>query len=110
MSVRFRLLTEADVRAVLTMDDLIEAMTSALQRFSSGRVTQPVRTVIPIAEDAFAGFMPAFVRGGAAESGVSHQPSAMTSARAQKRSARRSSPSSAATTRAGSTRTSRRSC
>jgi len=62
MSVRFRLLTEADVRAVLTMDDLIEAMTSALRRFSSGHVTQPVRTVIPIADDAFAGFMPAFVR------------------------------------------------
>ena len=78
MSVRFRLLTEADVRVVLTMDDLIEAMTSALQRFSSGRVTQPVRTVIPIAEDAFAGFMPAFVRAGAAESGVSHQPSAIS--------------------------------
>ena len=34
MSVRFRLLTEADVKAVLTMDDLIETMTSALRRFS----------------------------------------------------------------------------
>jgi len=66
MSVRFRLLTEADVRAVLTMDDLIEVMTSALQRFSSGRVTQPVRTVIPIEDDAFAGFMPAHVRSAAA--------------------------------------------
>ena len=76
MSVRFRLLTEADVKAVLTMDDLIETMTAALQRFSSGRVTQPVRTVIPIAEDAFAGFMPAFVRGGAVEAGVSRRPSA----------------------------------
>jgi ornithine cyclodeaminase/alanine dehydrogenase-like protein (mu-crystallin family) len=76
MSVRFRLLTEADVKAVLTMDDLIETMTSALQRFSSGRVTQPVRTVLPIAEDAFAGFMPAFVRGGAVEPGVTRRPSA----------------------------------
>ncbi|MBI3492003.1 MAG: ornithine cyclodeaminase family protein [Acidobacteria bacterium] len=39
MSVHFRLLTESDVKAVLTMDDLIETMASALQRFSSGRVT-----------------------------------------------------------------------
>jgi len=59
MPVRFRLLTEADVRSVLTMEDLIETMTSALQRFSSGRVTQPVRTVIPVKEDAFLGVMPA---------------------------------------------------
>jgi alanine dehydrogenase len=61
MSVRFRLLTEADVRSVLTMDDLIDAMTSALERFSSGHVTQPVRTVIPVPEDAFLGVMAAFV-------------------------------------------------
>jgi ornithine cyclodeaminase len=63
LSIRFRLLTESDVKAVLSMDDLIETMGSALQRFSNGHVTQPVRTVIPIADDAFAGFMPAFVRG-----------------------------------------------
>jgi ornithine cyclodeaminase len=63
MSVRFRLLTEADVRSVLTMADLIETMRSALERFSHGRVTQPVRTVIPVQEDAFLGVMPAFVRG-----------------------------------------------
>jgi len=62
MPVTFRLLTEADVKAVLSMDDLIETMGSALQRFSSGQVTQPVRTVIPVEEDAFAGFMPAFVK------------------------------------------------
>jgi len=62
MPVTFRLLTEDDVRSVLSMDDLIETMTSALLRFSTGHVTQPVRTVIPINEDAFAGFMPAFVR------------------------------------------------
>lgn len=63
MSIRFRLLTEADVKAVLTMDDLIETMGSALQAFSSGRVAQPVRTVIPIQGDhAFFGLMPAFVR------------------------------------------------
>lgn len=62
MPVRFRLLTEADVRSVLTMEDLIDTMRSALQRFSHGRVTQPVRTVIPVQEDAFLGVMAAFVR------------------------------------------------
>jgi ornithine cyclodeaminase/alanine dehydrogenase-like protein (mu-crystallin family) len=61
MPVSFRLLTEADVKAVLSMDDLIDAMASALQLFSSGRVTQPVRTIIPVDDEAFAGFMPAFV-------------------------------------------------
>ena len=64
MSVRFRLLTEADVRAVLTMDDLIETMTSALRRFSTGRVVQPVRPTIPIADDSFFATMPAYRLGG----------------------------------------------
>src|SRR5437899_4750475 len=60
MSVRFRLLTEADVKSVLTMDDLIDTMASALKRFSTGRVVQPVRTVIPVSGDhAFFGTMPA---------------------------------------------------
>jgi alanine dehydrogenase len=64
MSIRFRLLTEADVKAVLSMDDLIETMGSALSAFSTGRVAQPVRTVIPLHGDhAFFGLMPAFVRG-----------------------------------------------
>src|SRR5262245_31345452 len=61
MPVRFRLLTEADVRSVLTMEDLIDTMRSALERFSSGRVAQPVRTVIPVGAAAFAGLMPAYV-------------------------------------------------
>ncbi len=79
MSIRFRLLTEADVKAVLNMDDLIETMASALRRFSTGRVAQPVRTVIPVAGDAFFGTMPAFVRGddereGAADVGVAGPP------------------------------------
>src|ERR1700712_5429900 len=60
----FRLLTEADVRAVLTMDDLIETMTSALRRFSSGQVVQPVRPTIPIDDVSFFATMPAYVRGG----------------------------------------------
>jgi ornithine cyclodeaminase/alanine dehydrogenase-like protein (mu-crystallin family) len=62
MSLSFRLLTEADVTAVLTMDDLIDTMASALKRFSTGRVVQPVRAVIPVgAADAFFASMPAYV-------------------------------------------------
>jgi ornithine cyclodeaminase len=56
-------MTEPDVKAVLTMDDLIETMASALQRFSTGRVVQPVRPTIPVAADAFFATMPAFVHG-----------------------------------------------
>ena len=63
MSIRFRVLTEPDVKAVLSMDDLIDTMAAALQRFSTGRVVQPVRPTIPIADDAFFATMPAFVRG-----------------------------------------------
>jgi alanine dehydrogenase len=71
VSIHFRLLTEDDVKAVLTMDDLIETMASALQRFSAGRVAQPIRTVIPVQDDALLGLMPAFVRGdGGTDSGV----------------------------------------
>jgi thiomorpholine-carboxylate dehydrogenase len=63
MAVHFRLLTETDVKAVLSMDDLIATMASALLRFSTGRVTQPVRSVIPVDGDhSFFGTMPAFVR------------------------------------------------
>jgi ornithine cyclodeaminase len=40
-------------------------MTSALQRFSAGRVEQPVRSILSVPDtDAFLGTMPAFVRGG----------------------------------------------
>ena len=71
MSVRFRLLTEADVKAVLTMDDLIDTMTSALKRFSTGCVVQPVRTVISVDGDAaFFGSMPAFVRAARQDDGA----------------------------------------
>jgi alanine dehydrogenase len=70
MSIRFRLLTEADVKAVLTLDDLIETMTSALRRFSTGQVVQPVRPTIPIADDSFFATMPAYVRGAADGPGV----------------------------------------
>jgi ornithine cyclodeaminase/alanine dehydrogenase-like protein (mu-crystallin family) len=56
------LLTETDVRAVLTMPDLIAAMDSALAAFSAGSVVQPVRTVLEIDEHkSFFGLMPAYI-------------------------------------------------
>jgi len=59
----FILLNETDVASVLTPDDLIPAMASALQRFSAGRVVQPVRAVIPVQGDhAFFASMPALAR------------------------------------------------
>ena len=69
MSSRFRLLTEADVKSVLTMDDLIETMRSALLRFSTGRVVQPVRLTIPIADDSFFATMPSYVKAEGAAGG-----------------------------------------
>ena len=54
------LLTEADVRSVLTMPDLIQAMEGALAQFSSGSVKQPVRSVIEVGEHrSYFGVMPA---------------------------------------------------
>src|SRR5262245_52430084 len=71
MSIKFRLLTEADVKAVLTMDDLIDTMASALESFSRGRVVQPVRTIIPVAGDhSFFATMPALVQDGRAALGA----------------------------------------
>ena len=56
------LLTEADVRVLLPMQDLIDAMESALAAYSTGRVQQPVRTVMEVgASRSFLGLMPAFV-------------------------------------------------
>jgi len=56
------LLSEDDVRAVLSMDDLVRAMHSALRQFSSGRVSQPLRTVLEVgAQKAYFGVMPAFI-------------------------------------------------
>ncbi len=63
MSIRFRLLTEADVKSVLTMDDLIDMMSSAVRRFSTGQVEQPVRPVIAVTgDDGLFATMPAFAR------------------------------------------------
>jgi alanine dehydrogenase len=63
MAIRFRLLTEGDVKSVLAMDDVIDTMSSALRRFSTGHVEQPVRPVISVSGDhAFFATMPAFAR------------------------------------------------
>lgn len=55
-------LTEADVRELLTMEALIESMEGALAEFSARKVEQPLRTVLPVGDHkAFFGVMPAFV-------------------------------------------------
>jgi alanine dehydrogenase len=57
-------LTEADVRAVLPMSDLIETMQAALIEYSGGRTQQPLRTVLEVGDQkAFFGVMPAFLPG-----------------------------------------------
>jgi ornithine cyclodeaminase len=56
------LLAEKDVRAVLSMDDLIAAMETALDQFSSGGVRQPLRSIVDVGEGhAFYGVMPAYI-------------------------------------------------
>jgi len=56
------LLNESDVRALLTMPDLIAAMETALTAFSAGTVVQPVRTVLEVGEQkAFFALMPSYV-------------------------------------------------
>ena len=56
------LLGEKDVRAVLSMDDLIAAMEAALDQFSGGGVRQPLRSVVDIGDGhAFYGVMPAYI-------------------------------------------------
>ena len=55
-------LSEADIRAVLPMPDLMRAMETALAAFSAGQVVQPVRPVVEMGEGAFFAVMPGFVR------------------------------------------------
>src|SRR5580765_7050431 len=57
------LLGEKDVRAVLSMDDLIAAMETALDQFSGGGVRQPLRSVVEVGAGAhaFYGVMPAYI-------------------------------------------------
>jgi alanine dehydrogenase len=58
------LLTESDVRALLTMPDLIAAMDAALTAFSAASVVQPVRTVLELgANKSFFALMPAYIAG-----------------------------------------------
>jgi ornithine cyclodeaminase len=58
----FRLLTEAHVKSLLAMPALIQAMESAVARFSSGEVQQPVRTVLTVGPTrAYYGLMPAYI-------------------------------------------------
>lgn len=57
-------LDEAAVDRLLRMEDVIPAMEQALADFSSGRVVQPVRTMLPVAEhQGFFGLMPAYTGG-----------------------------------------------
>jgi alanine dehydrogenase len=54
-------LSEDEVRRVLRMEDLIPVMERALRELSSGRVVQPLRVVVPVAEHrGFLGVMPAY--------------------------------------------------
>ena len=54
------LLDERDVRAVLTMPDLIGSMRAALADYSGGRAQQPLRTVLELGDKrSFFGIMPA---------------------------------------------------
>jgi thiomorpholine-carboxylate dehydrogenase len=54
-------LDEAEVRRRIRLPELREAMARALADFSSGKVVQPVRTIVPVAEHkGFFGVMPAY--------------------------------------------------
>jgi alanine dehydrogenase len=55
-------LSEKDVRAVLSMDDLIAAMEQALAQYSTGGARQPLRSVLEAGSpQALHGVMPAFI-------------------------------------------------
>lgn len=55
------ILSEADVRRLLSLRDLVPAVARALEDLSSGRVIQPLRTVIPVADHrGFFAVMPAY--------------------------------------------------
>jgi len=64
------LLTERDVRSVLSMDDLIAAMETALDQCSAGAARQPLRTVVEAGAHGgahgFYGVMPAYLQAPAA--------------------------------------------
>jgi len=59
-----RTLDDAEIARVLTYERLIPAMELALTAFSSGKVTQPVRSVIPVEPgQRYLGVMPAVMSG-----------------------------------------------
>src|SRR5215211_4507871 len=54
-------LDEAAVSRLLRMEDVIPTMEHAFADFSSGKVVQPVRVMVPVAEhEGFLGLMPAY--------------------------------------------------
>ena len=54
-------LDEKKVHALLRMEELIPAMAAALRELSAGKVEQPMRLVLPVAEhQGFFGVMPAY--------------------------------------------------
>jgi ornithine cyclodeaminase len=56
------ILDEQDVRGVLAMPELIDAMSSALIAYSGGRTQQPLRTVLEVGSGkSFFGIMPASI-------------------------------------------------
>jgi alanine dehydrogenase len=55
-------LSEEQVREKLPMRELIDLMAATLAGFSSGKVEQPVRSVIEVGRHAFFGSMPAFIK------------------------------------------------
>ena len=57
------ILSEAEVRALLPLEQVIPLMEDALRAFSTGAVLQPVRQALQIAPfDGYLGLMPAHVR------------------------------------------------
>ncbi len=57
-------LDEPAVGRLLRMDALIPAMAEALRDLSAGRIVQPVRLMLPVAERGFLAAMPAYTGGG----------------------------------------------
>ncbi len=68
MPLPFRFLDEDDVRAVLPASEypaLVDLMESTLRDFSAGRVTQPVRSAVPVGPPGqYLGVMPALLAAG----------------------------------------------
>jgi ornithine cyclodeaminase len=70
MALPFRFLDENDVRAALPATEsatLVDLMEATLRDFSAGRVTQPVRSAVPVGPPGqYLGVMPGLLAGGAA--------------------------------------------